>query len=95
MKKALLILTFITLLAGVQAFAENDENLKNGEKIFRSFVCHGCHDLSTDTLGPPLKKIASAGKGESVSTLDGIKLNSQFVAIAKAKQGETVGLAIL
>ncbi len=60
MKRFLPILITVCLLISIPAFADID----NGEKIFKSFVCNACHQVSKETFGPSLKKIAAVYDGK-------------------------------
>lgn len=57
MKKALMVAASAMLITS-GAFAAN------GQQVFMSKGCGGCHQAAVDTVGPALKKIAKAYKGK-------------------------------
>ncbi len=58
MKKLIAAAAAVTMVAATGAFAGN------GQAIFQSKGCAACHNPNVDTVGPSLKKIASAYKGK-------------------------------
>lgn len=74
MKKALLAVTMLSLTVSFGSLA-ND-----GEAIFKSNSCVGCHTIESQLVGPALSAVAEkyAGEDDAVATLtDHIKNGSQ------------------
>ncbi|WP_457626480.1 c-type cytochrome [Persephonella sp.] len=60
--------------------AKTEKTLRiNGESIFRSKGCSSCHQPEVDYVGPSLKKISSAYKGNKKALLDFLKGNGKPV----------------
>ncbi len=67
MKKVILSAVLGVSIAVTGAFAGN------GEQIFKSKGCAACHQASVDTVGPSLKKIASAYAGKEADLIKFLK----------------------